>query len=92
MQRQSADIEAFRRDEALEIPADLDLDKVGGVQLVMKRLLEAGLLHGDEMTVTGKTIKENLKNIDINPKENNIVRLIDNPISKTGGLVTLFVI
>ncbi len=35
-----------------------DLDKVGGVQLVMKRLLEAGLLHGDEMTVTGKTIKK----------------------------------
>tara|TARA_B100000427_G_scaffold329791_1_gene347796 strand:- start:2396 stop:4120 length:1725 start_codon:yes stop_codon:yes gene_type:complete len=67
-----------------------DLDKVGGVQLVMKRLLEAGLLNGDEMTVTGKTIKENLKNIDINPKENNIVRLMDDPISKTGGLVTLF--
>ena len=67
-----------------------DLDKVGGVQLVMKRLLEAGLLHGDEMTVTGKTIKENLKDIDINHKENNIVRLMENPISKTGGLVTLF--
>ena len=56
----------------------------------MKRLLEAGLLHGDEMTVTGKTIKENLKDIDINHKENNIVRLMENPISKTGGLVTLF--
>ena len=67
-----------------------DLDKVGGVQLVMKRLLEAGLLHGDQMTVTGKTIEENLKDIDINPKENKIVRLIDSPVSKTGGLVTLF--
>jgi len=67
-----------------------DLDKVGGVPLVMKRLLKAGLIHGDELTVTGKTIKENLEEVDINPSENNIVRLIDNPISKTGGLVTLF--
>ena len=67
-----------------------DLDKVGGVQVVMKRLLEAGLLHGDQLTVTGKTMEENLKDIDINEEENNIVRHIDNPISKTGGLVTLF--
>ena len=67
-----------------------DLDKVGGVQVVMKRLLEAGLLHGDQLTVTGKTMEENLKYIDINKEENNIVRHIDNPISKTGGLVTLF--
>ena len=67
-----------------------DLDKVGGVQVVMKRLLESGLLHGDQLTVTGKTIEENLKYIDINKEENNIVRHIDNPISKTGGLVTLF--
>ena len=67
-----------------------DLDKVGGVQVVMKRLLEAGLLHGDQLTVTGKTIEENLKDIDINKEENNIVRHTDNPISKTGGLVTLF--
>mgnify|MGYP002524895263 FL=1 len=67
-----------------------DLDKVGGVQVVMKRLLEAGLLHGDQLTVTGKTMEENLKDIDINKEENNIVRHIDNPISKTGGLVALF--
>ena len=67
-----------------------DLDKVGGVPLVMKRLLDAGLLHGDELSVTGKTIRENLQNIDPNLSENNIVRHIDNPISKTGGLVTLF--
>ena len=67
-----------------------DLDKVGGVPLVMKRLLDAGLLHGDELTVTGKTIKENLMDVDPNLSENNIVRHVDNPISKTGGLVTLF--
>ena len=68
----------------------LDLDKVGGVPLVMKRLLDAGLIHGEELTVTGKTIRENLKDVDLNPGENNIVRHINNPISKTGGLVTLF--
>ena len=67
-----------------------DLDKVGGVQLVMKRLLDAGLLHGDELTITGKTIKENLKNINTNDSENEIVKNVSSPISKTGGLVTLF--
>ena len=51
-----------------------DLDKVGGVQLVMKRLLDAGLLHGDELTITGKTVKENLKNINTNDSENEIVK------------------
>lgn len=67
-----------------------DLDKVGGVQLVMKRLLDAGLLHGDELTITGKTVKENLKNINTNDSENEIVKNVSSPISKTGGLVTLF--
>ena len=67
-----------------------DLDKVGGVQLVMKRLLDAGLLHGDELTITGKTVKENLKNINTNDSENEIVKNVSSPLSKTGGLVTLF--
>ena len=67
-----------------------DLDKVGGVQLVMKRLLDAGLLHGDELTITGKTVKENLKNINTNDSENEIVKNVSSPISSTGGLVTLF--
>ena len=67
-----------------------DLDKVGGVQLVMKRLLDAGLLHGDELTITGKTVKENLKNINTNDSENEIVKKVTSPLSKTGGLVTLF--
>ena len=40
-----------------------DLDRVGGVPVVMKRLLEAGLLHGDCMTVTGKTVEENLEGL-----------------------------
>jgi len=66
-----------------------DLDNVGGVPLVMKRLLDLGLIHGDCMTVTGKTVKENLENIEDNGKENNVVRKIDNPINSTGGLVIL---
>ena len=66
-----------------------DLDNVGGVPLVMKRLLELGLIHGDCITVTGKTVRENLENIEDAGKENDVVRKIDNPISPSGGLVIL---
>ncbi len=66
-----------------------DLDRVGGVPLVMKRLLDAGLLHGDCMTVTGMTVAENLADVDPNPEENNVVRFPSDPLSTTGGLVVL---
>ncbi len=66
-----------------------DLDKVGGVPLVMKRLLEADLLHGDCMTVTGKTIAENLAEMDVDESDRTIVATVDKPLSKTGGLVVL---
>ena len=66
-----------------------DLDRVGGVPLVMKRLLDAGVLHGDCMTVTGKTVAENLADVDPDPSENNVVRLVSDPLSETGGLVVL---
>ena len=66
-----------------------DLDNVGGVPLVMKRLFKLGLIHGDCMTVTGKTVEENLAEIEDNGTENDVVRLPDNPISNTGGLVIL---
>jgi len=66
-----------------------DLDNVGGVPLVMKRLLDLGLIHGDCVTVTGKTVRENLENIEDAGKENEVVRKIDNPISQSGGLVIL---
>ena len=66
-----------------------DLDNVGGVPLVMKRLLDLGLIHGDCVTVTGKTVRENLENIEDAGKENEVVRKIDNPISPSGGLVIL---
>ncbi len=67
----------------------LDIDRNGGIPVVMKRLLDAGLLHGDCMTVTGKTIAENLANVKIG-EPNDIVYSVEEPISKTGGLVTLF--
>ncbi|MBK65530.1 MAG: dihydroxy-acid dehydratase [Chloroflexi bacterium] len=66
-----------------------DLDNVGGVPLVMKRLLDLGLIHGDCMTVTGKTVKENLSKVEDDGSENDVVKRIDNPISATGGLVIL---
>jgi dihydroxy-acid dehydratase len=62
-----------------------DLDRVGGVPRVMKVLLDAGLLHGDTITVTGKTIKENLK--DVPPgNEQSVIRPISKPISSTGTI------
>jgi len=62
-----------------------DLYKVGGVSVVLKLLLDAGLLNGDCLTVTGKTIAENLKNVSFS-KEQDVVLPIDKPLSKSGGL------
>jgi dihydroxy-acid dehydratase len=66
-----------------------DLHKVGGVPVVMKTLLDAGLLHGDVMTVTGKTMKENLKSVKNAEQlaKQNVVVPISNPLRKTGGMV-----
>ena len=65
-----------------------DLFEAGGIPLVMKALLDGGYLHGDCMTVTGKTIAENLANVKWNPDQD-VVRVTTNPISPTGGVVTL---
>ena len=65
-----------------------DLDKVGGVPLVMKRLLAAGLLHGDVMTVTGRTLRENLDSLDT-ANDQRVVSSVDSPLAPTGGLVIL---
>ncbi len=67
----------------------LDLDRAGGIPVVMKRLLDAGLLHGDCMTVTGKTVAENLAGVVVG-EPNDVLYSIEDPISETGGLVTLF--
>ncbi len=65
-----------------------DLYDVGGIQIVMKALLDAGHLHGDCLTVTGKTIAENLKNVRF-PEHQEVVRPVSNPLSPTGGVVAL---
>ena len=64
-----------------------DLNEAGGVYAVMKELADAGLLHTDCMTVTGKTVGENIKDaVNKNPE---VIRPLDNPYSKTGGLAVL---
>ncbi|MDD6798151.1 MAG: dihydroxy-acid dehydratase [Clostridia bacterium] len=64
-----------------------DLNEAGGVYAVMNELLEAGLLNPDCITVTGKTIAENVKGcVNKNPE---VIRTLDNPYSKTGGLAVL---
>ena len=66
-----------------------DLDRYGGVPLVMKRLLRAGLLHGDAITVTGRTIAENLESMDT-IEDQPVVHTVDSPRSPTGGLAILY--
>jgi dihydroxy-acid dehydratase len=66
-----------------------DLWEVGGVPVLMKALLDGGYLHGDCITVTGKTIAENLKDV-VFPTNQDVVRPTSNPISPTGGVVGLF--
>jgi dihydroxy-acid dehydratase len=65
-----------------------DLDRVGGVPLVMKRLLEAGIIYGESLTVTGKTVRENLADVDPTHGEP-VVYTVAKPIMPTGGLVIL---
>ena len=66
----------------------VDLDKIGGVPVVSKILLENKLIDPNCLTVTGKTVGENLENIDI-PKNQDVVSFPNNPISKEGGIAIL---
>ena len=66
-----------------------DLDRVGGVPVVLKHLLDAGLLHGDCLTVTGKTMAENLAEIDPPAPDGVVVHTVDTPIHPEGGLLVL---
>ena len=66
-----------------------DLDAVGGVQVVMKALLEKGLLHGDCMTVTGKTLAENIEALDPPAPDGTVVHPLNKPIHADGGLAIL---
>ncbi len=63
-----------------------DVDRIGGVPVIMRALLDAGLLHGDALTVTGKTLAENLEAINPPDLDGKILRALDNPIHRTGGL------
>ena len=67
-----------------------ELIALGGVQPLMKRLLNAGLLHGHCMTVTGKTMAENLADVEDYPDDQNIIRDFTNPIKKDSHLVVLY--
>jgi dihydroxy-acid dehydratase len=65
-----------------------DLFEAGGIPLVMKALLDGGFLHGDVMTVTGKTLAENMAKVKFNEHQD-VIRPTSNPISPTGGVVSL---
>ena len=65
------------------------LDKIGGIPFVLKKLAEKGLIHGNCMTVTGRSIKENLSSMSIPEPEQQIVKSVDNPIHKVGTAVVL---
>jgi len=67
-----------------------ELIAIGGIQPLMKTLLDAGLLHGDCMTVTGNTMAQNLAEVKPYPAEQDIVRPLDNPIKKDSHLVVLY--
>ncbi|WP_433160266.1 dihydroxy-acid dehydratase [Kribbella sp. CA-247076] len=66
-----------------------DVDRVGGIPVVMRALLDAGLLHGDCLTVTGKTMAENLADIAPPDVDGVIIRALDKPIHGTGGITIL---
>jgi len=66
-----------------------DVDKVGGIPVILRALLDAGLLHGDCLTVTGKTIAENLKDIKPPDPDGEILKAVKNPLSIGGGITIL---
>jgi dihydroxy-acid dehydratase len=66
-----------------------DIDRIGGVQVVLRELLDAGLLHGDCLTVTGKTLAENLAALDPPAPDGDVVHPLRDPIHAEGGIVVL---
>jgi dihydroxy-acid dehydratase len=67
-----------------------DLVRIGGILPLMKTLLDAGLLHGECLTVTGKTVRQNLADIKPYPKGQQVIRPLTNPIKKDGHLIILY--
>jgi len=66
-----------------------DVDRHGGIPVIMKAMLDEGLLHGDALTVTGKTLAENLADLNPDPIDGEVIHTFDNPIHATGGLTIL---
>jgi dihydroxy-acid dehydratase len=66
-----------------------DLDRIGGVPVIMRELLEAGLLHGDVMTVSGRTMAENLAALDPPAPDGDVIHAMDDPIHTQGGIAVL---
>jgi dihydroxy-acid dehydratase len=67
----------------------VDIDRIGGVPVVMQMLLEEGLLHGDEVTVTGRTVAENLALLDPPAPDGEVIHAFDDPIHDIGGIAVL---
>ncbi|WP_344965889.1 dihydroxy-acid dehydratase, partial [Crossiella cryophila] len=66
-----------------------DVDRIGGIPVVLKLLLDADLLHGDALTVTGKTMAENLATLNAPAPDGQVIRALSNPIHPTGGITIL---
>ena len=66
-----------------------DVDKVGGIPVILRALLDAGLLHGDCLTVTGKTMAENLKDVNPSDADGEILKAVKNPLAVSGGITIL---
>ena len=66
-----------------------DVDKVGGIPVILRALLDAGLLHGDCLTVTGKTMAENLKDVSPPDPDGEILKAVNDPLSLGGGITIL---
>ncbi len=66
-----------------------DVDRQGGLPVLLKALLDEGLLHGDALTVTGKTMAQNLAELNPDPLDGDVLRTLDNPIHATGGITIL---
>ncbi len=66
-----------------------DIDRIGGIPVVLKALLDVDLLHGDVLTVTGRTMRENLEALDVPPLDGEVLRALTDPIHATGGITIL---
>jgi len=67
-----------------------DLHEIGGIPIVLKYLLDSGFLHGDCLTITGKSLKENLNNVEVLKFDQDVIRPIEKPIKPTGHIRILY--